>query len=66
MKHRSTAAVVGLSILLIACVTATAAGQRPAFVRDDFFRWMKESSNWGRWGPNDQRGTLNTSTLMLS
>ena len=62
MKHRSTAAAVGLSILLIACVTATAAGQRPAFVRDDYFRWMKESSNWGRWGPNDQRGTLNLIT----
>ncbi len=24
--------------------------------------WEKELSNWGRWGPNDQRGTLNLIT----
>lgn len=26
---------------------------------DDLRRWETELSNWGRWGPNDQRGTLN-------
>lgn len=25
-------------------------------------RWMKEISNWGRWGKDDQRGTLNLIT----
>jgi hypothetical protein len=25
-------------------------------------RWERELSNWGRWGPNDQRGTLNLIT----
>jgi hypothetical protein len=25
-------------------------------------RWESELSNWGRWGPNDQRGTLNLIT----
>ena len=25
-------------------------------------RWEKELSNWGRWGPDDQRGTLNLIT----
>jgi len=25
-------------------------------------RWMSELSNWGRWGKNDQRGTLNLMT----
>jgi hypothetical protein len=24
--------------------------------------WEKELSNWGRWGPKDQRGTLNLIT----
>ena len=25
-------------------------------------RWEEELSNWGRWGPSDQRGTLNLIT----
>ena len=25
-------------------------------------RWEDELSNWGRWGPDDQRGTLNLIT----
>ena len=29
-------------------------------------RWEKELSNWGRWGPNDQRGTLNLITQAKS
>ena len=28
----------------------------------DFDRWMKEVSNWGRWGKSDERGTLNLIT----
>lgn len=30
--------------------------------RADFERWMKELSNWGRWGPADQLGALNLVT----
>jgi kynurenine formamidase len=62
MRHRSRTAGVALASLLVACVTAAATGQRPAFVRDDYFRWMKQLSNWGRWGSTDQRGTLNLIT----
>ncbi|MEX2584517.1 MAG: cyclase family protein [Gemmatimonadota bacterium] len=29
---------------------------------DDLARWEEELSNWGRWGPADQRGTLNLIT----
>ena len=29
---------------------------------DDLARWERELSNWGRWGPTDQRGTLNLIT----
>jgi hypothetical protein len=29
---------------------------------EDLARWERELSNWGRWGPNDQRGTLNLIT----
>src|SRR5689334_2355151 len=28
----------------------------------DITRWMTELSNWGRWGKDDQRGTLNLIT----
>ena len=28
----------------------------------DFERWMKQLSNWGRWGKDDQRGTVNLIT----
>jgi kynurenine formamidase len=55
----------------------TAAGQQPAaepqptapppanlsaVTRAQFDRWMKELSNWGRWGPDDERGALNLIT----
>jgi hypothetical protein len=29
---------------------------------DVLARWERELSNWGRWGPTDQRGTLNLIT----
>jgi alcohol dehydrogenase (cytochrome c) len=29
---------------------------------EQMVRWEKELSNWGRWGPTDQRGTLNLIT----
>lgn len=29
---------------------------------DDLARWEEELSNWGRWGPDDGRGTLNLIT----
>jgi hypothetical protein len=28
----------------------------------DYLRWRKEFKNWGRWGPNDERGTTNLIT----
>jgi kynurenine formamidase len=30
--------------------------------KDELERWMKELSNWGRWGKDDQLGTLNLVT----
>jgi len=30
--------------------------------KDDITRWMKELSNWGRWGKEDQAGTVNLIT----
>jgi kynurenine formamidase len=30
--------------------------------QDQLLEWMNSLSNWGRWGPDDQRGTLNLLT----
>ena len=36
---------------------------RPAAVTPaDYLRWRTELRNWGRWGPNDQKGTANLIT----
>jgi len=34
----------------------------PKTTKDDITKWMTELSNWGRWGKDDQRGTLNLIT----
>ena len=34
----------------------------PLITPAEFDRWMKERSNWGRWGKNDQLGAINLIT----
>jgi kynurenine formamidase len=45
---------------------AKAAGASPKYPRNltkmDIDRWMTELSNWGRWGKDDQAGTINLIT----
>jgi kynurenine formamidase len=48
-------------VLIFAAGTATAAAA-PEVSRAQFDRWMKEISNWGRWGEDDELGTLNLIT----
>ncbi len=44
-------------------IAVTALAQaRPAVTKDTVDQWMTELSNWGRWGQDDQRGTLNLIT----
>lgn len=40
----------------------TASGKLPALSIEVVEQWMKELSNWGRWGDDDQQGTLNLIT----
>jgi hypothetical protein len=42
--------------------------QRPdvRITLNDLSRWESELSNWGRWGPDDQRGTLNLITPAMT
>jgi kynurenine formamidase len=48
------------------CRTASAADTSDQYPRGltkaDIERWMKELSNWGRWGDSDQAGTINLIT----
>jgi kynurenine formamidase len=56
------------SVLLVAAglLTATLAAQSPSSVpavtQAEYERWKTELSNWGRWGKDDQIGTLNLIT----
>ena len=56
-KSRNVAAFV-LTMLFAAGLTA----QQPGLTVEQVDRWMSELSNWGRWGKDDQRGTLNLTT----
>jgi kynurenine formamidase len=37
-------------------------GSRPAVTGEQVDRWMKDATNWGRWGKDDQLGTINLIT----
>ena len=54
MRLRTLVAVLGVAML------ALAADQPVEKATLD--RWMQELSNWGRWGKNDQLGTVNLIT----
>ena len=64
-----TGAVTAASLLVIGLLAAhPVVGQEPREERagsvtpEQFDRWMTELSNWGRWGPDDELGTLNLVT----
>ena len=56
--------------LLAAAGSAAVSGQGVAadekysrsLTKDDVDRWMKELSNWGKWGKDDEAGTINLIT----
>ena len=53
----------GLVFILMLSVVNGAVGAEPATVSGaEFERWMAEISNWGRWGSDDELGTLNLIT----
>ncbi len=53
-----------ISALLLALFAGSLAAQAPAkpLTKADIDRMMKELSNWGRWGKEDQMGTVNLIT----
>jgi kynurenine formamidase len=50
-----------MSLTLVTSHTASGQGAEP-FTRAEFDTWMQEISNWGRWGDDDELGTLNLIT----
>lgn len=60
--------VAALTPLVAARTPAAAQAQPAAQVNDtrttpeEFRKWMKELSNWGRWGANDELGAVNLIT----
>ena len=55
--------IIAMLIAGIATAPWTASAQEPERVsKAQFDTWMKEISNWGRWGDDDELGTLNLIT----
>jgi kynurenine formamidase len=49
---------ITIAVLLV----VPAALAQPKLTKADIEQWMKELSNWGRWGKDDQKGTVNLIT----
>jgi kynurenine formamidase len=52
-------------IVCVLCLACFAAADKPSsgnLSKADVDRWMAELSNWGRWGKNDQIGSVNLIT----
>ena len=48
------------AVLLCGAIVSGQSGS--SVTPDDYKRWRTELRNWGRWGPNDQKGTANLIT----
>ncbi len=53
------------ALLVAVCLAPVAAGQQPGLTVQQVDAWMSELSNWGRWGKDDQRGTVNLMTAAV-
>ena len=51
-----------LLLTTLAAGAAPAAQRAQAVTRQQFDAWMQQISNWGRWGKEDELGTLNLIT----
>jgi kynurenine formamidase len=70
MKHLAALILVGAMIAMPATAIQAQTQQSPAAPREiltqaQFYALFKQVSNWGRWGSNDQLGTLNLITPAL-
>src|SRR5262245_62506487 len=60
---RAAVSVVACAFALVAVLSQNVASQggtsRPLVSEAQYEAWQTELSNWGRWGRDDQLGTLN-------
>src|SRR5690349_8718811 len=58
------ASILFCATVITAAIAGDAASQpsRPTVSEAQFAAWQKELSNWGRWGKDDEIGTLNLIT----
>src|SRR3989442_3134229 len=61
-----TLAIAISALILVVTITVAAGPQatvaHPLVTKAEYERWQKELSNWGRWGKDDEMGTLNLIT----
>lgn len=50
------------ALLVALSLTSPLTAQQAVLTVEQVDRWMTDLSNWGRWGKDDQRGTLNLMT----
>ena len=58
----AVAFAAGTQLLLALMGTQTAAQEPAPITKEVLDQWMTELSNWGRWGKDDQLGTINLIT----
>src|ERR1043166_4456603 len=51
-----------IAVALCQVVLAQGRPPRPLVSQAQYDKWQTELSNWGRWGPDDQLGTMNLIT----
>jgi kynurenine formamidase len=59
---RNAARIAVISMVLWPALAPAGAQDGRTVTKETVGRWMTELSNWGRWGKDDQRGTLNLVT----
>jgi hypothetical protein len=60
MTNRTQAGM--LAAALLTSVAVQAQNDPHTVTAEQYTRWKTELSNWGRWGPTDELGTLNLIT----
>jgi kynurenine formamidase len=62
LSRKSLASVLLVAVSILVPQSDAAAQKAEAVSKAEFDRWMQEISNWGRWGDDDELGTLNLIT----
>src|SRR5437667_4522266 len=53
---------LGITAALVGAAASQGSSSRPLVSEAQFNAWLTELSNWGRWGKDDELGTLNLIT----